>query len=113
MKKTRSILALALVCMLCVTLCACGINEEEAVGTWSGTYVYNGNSFAVAFVLSADGNYSSVIYQNGSFHSSEEGTWEIDAGDVVLHENGNMGIATRYEFKGGKLVNNDHEFTKS
>lgn len=113
MKKACRIFALCLVCALCLALCACGIKEEEAIGTWSGTYEYNGNDFAVSFVLSANGKYSEVIYENGSLHSMEEGTWEIDGGDVLLHEYGNMGISTRYEYKGGKLVNNNHEFTKN
>ena len=112
MNKIKNIVSIALVCVICLSLCACGIKEENAVGTWSGTYVYNGNTFAVAFVLSADGDYAKATYKNGSFSSTEDGTWEVKGGKVVLHEDGNMGISTVYKYKGGALVNNDHEFTK-
>ena len=74
MKKIKCIVSIALVCVICLSLCACGIKEADAVGTWSGTYVYNGNTFAVAFVLSADGDYAKATYKNGSFSSTEDGT---------------------------------------
>ena len=110
--KLKSLTAVLLACVLCFVLCACGISKEEAVGTWSGTYTYDGNSFAVAFVLSEEGEYGKAVYKNGSLSSSESGTWEIDGGDVVLHEDGNVGVSTVYEFNGEALVNNDHEFYK-
>lgn len=110
--KMKSLLAILLICAFCLPLCACGISEEEAVGTWSGTYEYNGSSFSVAFVLSANGQYAKAVYKNGSMSSSETGTWEIGGGDVLLHKNGDSSTATRYEYKGGALVNNDHKFYK-
>lgn len=113
--KTRinKIIALVLAAMMCcVLLSACGISESDAVGTWSGTYVYDGNNFAVAFILSADGEYSKATVKNGEVSSTETGVWEIDGGKVVLHKDGNFGVSTEYKFKGGALVNNDHEFYK-
>ncbi len=50
--------------------------------------------------------------KNGELSSAEEGTWEVKGGKVVLHKDGNMGVSTVYKYKGGALVNNDHEFTK-
>lgn len=112
MRNVRSGMALVLMVAMLVSLCACGISKDEAVGTWSGTYVYEGNTFTAAFVLSEDGEYAKITYKNGSLSSSEEGTWEIDGGKVVLHEDGNMGISTVYKYSGGNLVNNGHEFSK-
>ena len=37
MKTSRIVVALLLVCVVCFSLCACGISREEAIGTWSGT----------------------------------------------------------------------------
>ena len=110
----KKLLALSLVViMCCVLLCACGISKEDAVGTWSGSYVYNGNNFTAAFVLDSNGEYSKVTYKNGSLSSAEDGTWEVKGGKVILHEDGNMGISTEYKYKGDALVNNDHYFYKS
>ena len=112
MRTTKRLLSIFLVCALCFCLSACGISKEDAVGTWSGTYEYNGNMFAVAFVLDAGGDYAEVTYKNGTLSSVEEGTWEIDGGKVVLHKDGNTGISVVYSYKGGALVNNKHEFYK-
>lgn len=112
MKMMKIVLAAVLLLALCLTLCACGISKKEAVGTWAGSYVYNGNQFARSFVLSEDGTYVEVVLKNGDFSSTEEGTYEVKGGKVILHENGNTGISTVYKYKGGNLVNNDHEFAK-
>ncbi|MBO5767389.1 MAG: hypothetical protein J6R45_00295 [Clostridia bacterium] len=111
----KKLLALSLVViMCCVLLCACGISREDAVGTWCGSYVFKGNNFTVAFVLESNGEYSEVIYKNGSFSSAEVGTWEVKGGKVFLYEDGDMmGTRTEYKYKGGALVNNDHYFYKS
>ena len=109
----KKLLALSLVViMCCVFLCACGISKEDAVGIWSSSYVYDGNNFTNTFVLDSNGEYSKVIYENGTLSRAEDGTWEIDGGKVILHKNGDMG-STEYKYKGDALVNNDHYFYKS
>ena len=113
MKNLKLLITGLLICVICFSLCACGITEDEAIGTWSGSYVYNGNDYSLAFVLSADGNYVEVMYKNGSYYKTEEGTWEIKSGDVVLHENGDTGTSTIYKYKDEALVNNDHKFYKN
>ena len=112
MKKIKIMILVALVCLICISLCACGISKEDAVGLWSGTYVYEGNQFACAFVLTEGGDYYKETFKNGSLSSSEIGTYEVKNGKVILHEDGNMGISTEYKYSGGKLVNNGHKFTK-
>ncbi len=110
LKRVMALVLVAVIC--CAFLCACGISEEEAVGTWTGSYTYNGNDFSVAFVLSADGTYSEATIKNGSLNGTEKGTWEVDGGKVVLHPNGDTGHSVTYKYKDGALVNNGHEFTK-
>lgn len=109
---TKRLISIILVCILCLSLCACGISEDEAVGTWSGAYEYNGNDFATAFTLEENGDYIKITFKNGSLSSSETGTWEVKGGKVILHEGGNKGVSTEYKYKGEALVNNKHEFTK-
>jgi len=112
MKTCKILIAVMLLGAICFGLCACGITKETAVGTWAGTYVYDGNQFACSFVLSEDGDYAKVTLKNGSMSSSETGTYEVKGGKVILHKDGNMGVSTEYKYKGGKLVNNGHEFVK-
>lgn len=111
MKTTKRIVSLSLVLVLVLMLCSCGISREEAIGTWSGTYTYDGSLYSVAFVLSSNGSYAKAVVKNGSLSSSEMGTWEVEGGAVVLHAR-NGGGTTRYKYKGGALVNNGHKFTK-
>lgn len=112
MKKVKSIVAVVMVCALCLSLCACGLSEKGVAGTWSGEYDYNGNHFARVFVLDGNGNYTEVTQKNGEFYDSETGTYEIKGGKLLLHENGDTNTSTPYKYKFGKLVNNDHEFVK-
>lgn len=111
MKKCKNLAVGVLLCAIVLSLCACGISREEAVGTWSGTYEYNGNRFSVAIVLDENRTYAKAVYKNQSLSSSETGTYEIDGGDVVLHKYGDASMVI-YEYKNGALVNNDHEFRK-
>lgn len=114
MKKIKSLISIILVCVLCVSLCACGgISREDAIGTWSGAYTHNGVSYSRAFALSPTGEYTEASYKNGSFNGTENGTWEIKGRKVILHPDGNTGISVVYKYKGGKLVNAAHEFTKT
>lgn len=109
MKKAISLI-LALV--LCLSLCACSPSKEDLVGTWSGSWTYKDNQFEETIVLKDDGTYKSAMYKNGKHHESESGTYEINGRTVELHPNGDEGCTTPYKYKGGKLVNNDHEFFK-
>lgn len=112
MKKMRMIVAFALVLSMCLCLTACGVSKDDVVGTWTGTWTYNGNSFAKAFVLSETGTYASTTLKNGAQHKVEMGTYEINGNKVELHPENEMGT-TVYKFKNGTLINNDHVFVKS
>ncbi|MBO5859980.1 MAG: hypothetical protein J6R20_09440, partial [Clostridia bacterium] len=89
------------------------ISRKEAIGTWSGSYEYDGNSFSATFVLEEDGDYAYLSYKNGSYNKTEGGTWECKGGKVILHEEGNRNISSEYTYKDNALVNNDHYFYKS
>ena len=117
MKKMKKILSLCLVAvMLCTMLTACGgPSKEDVIGTWSGSYIYNGNEFSQAFVLNPDGTYAKATTKNGELSSTETGDYEIDGSDVVLYDSSSLtyhGDAIRYEYKDGVLINADHKFMK-
>lgn len=112
MKKFRSFISVILLCAICLGLCACGISEDEAVGTWVGSYTYEGNQFTSSFVLTDDKTYVKVTMKDGALSSTENGTYEIKGNKVILHKDGNMGISITYKYKRGNLVNNDHKFSK-
>ena len=112
MKTCRIAVALVLLCAVCLSLCACGISKKNAIGTWQSSYVYEGNTFNVTFVLDDDGDYNKVVVKNGAISKVESGTYEIKGGKVVLHADGDDNVATKYTYKNGKLVNNNHEYVK-
>ena len=108
----KRLFLIAVACALCFCLCACGISKDKAVGSWSGTYEYNGNQFSVDFVLEANGQYFKETYKNGSLDSMEDGTWEVREGKVILHEYGDIAY-TKYTYRGSALSNNNHKFYKN
>lgn len=112
MKKFASVIALVVLLSLFLSLCACSIEKKDVVGSWGGTYTYEGNSFSVGIALGNDGNYAKVVYKNGSSNSSETGTYEIDGRSVILHPNGDKGHSIEYKFSGGSLENNGHKLSK-
>ena len=112
MKTAKILVSLILALAICISLCSCRLKQEDAVGTWSGSYEYNGNQFFCTFALLEDGTYSKIVYKNDSFSSSEIGTYEVKSNKVILHENGNLGGSTEYKYQSGKLVNNKHKFAK-
>lgn len=112
MKKTTAAISLILVVSLCFMLVACGPAVEDVVGTWSGTWEYNGKLIACAIVLNSDGSYAKATLRDDAEPSSESGTYEIKGGEVRLHPNGDMGQTTAYKYKNGTLVNNGHALYK-
>ena len=108
MKNCKRYIAIALVLVICLSLCAC-ISKNKAVGTWSDTYIYNGNEFFVTLILDADGNYTKVSYKNGSLHETLTGKWDIDGGEVCCYKTTG---SVCYKYKGGKLVNGSQALEK-
>lgn len=115
-KIIRKISLCVVFALVVAVLAGCGLSEEDAVGTWSGTYTYNGNEFSVAFTLYNDGTYDKVIFKNGSLSSTETGDYEVKGNQVILYDSSSLtyhGTSTRYNYKNGMLENNDHYFMKN
>ena len=107
----KKALSLVLLLVLCLTLTSCKVSKEDLVGTWTGLWTYEGNSYVRTFVLEDDDTYSAILYKNGDLYEIESGVYEIDGKTVSLYETGEQGH-TNYDYKGGKLVNNGHKFIK-
>lgn len=116
MTKLKKLTSLLIVMSMLAILCSgCGLSEDDAVGTWSGTYEYNGNSFAVVFALMSDGTYEKITMKNGETSSMEDGDWEVKGNKVTLYDSSAVtyhGQSTVYTYKSDALVNNDHYFYK-
>ena len=116
MKKYILPIAIAAVILIVAIVAALwffGNKPLDPIGTWHGTYTYNGNEFESTFILKEDGTYTKETYKNGSFSSSEKGTYEvIDGKSVLLRKDGNKTTGMEFTYEGGKLVNNDHKFSK-
>ena len=105
--------AIAVVCVaVCVGLWIGGSKPLEPVGTWRGVYTYDGNEFDTTYILNEDGTYFKETYKNGSFSSSETGTYEATDTSVLLRKDGNKNTGMEFTYEGGKLVNNGHGFAK-
>ena len=74
MKRLKFVLALVLLAALCLSLVGCGLSEEDAVGTWGGTYTYNGSRFTVVFELFDDGTYLKMVEKDGNMQDLDMGT---------------------------------------
>ena len=108
MKKIKKAISLALVCILCLSLCACA-GKDSVTGTWTDNYIYEGNEFFVTLILDDDGHYAYFSYKNGDPSRAMEGKWELNGGEVCIYtETGSI----EYEYKSGTLVNGSQTLTK-
>lgn len=104
--------------VLLLGLCACGGGKEPAassddgsvVGTWEGSWTYNGADIHRILTICEDGTFSSKTERNGSPSGENSGTWVLSGDLLTLQEPG--GILTDYDFNGSTLVNNGHEMKK-
>ena len=86
MKHFIKIMAVCLAAALMMTFfAACAPSAEELAGTYTGSYVYNGNDFTCAIVINENGTYGKATMKNGELSSSEAGDWEIKGNKVRLY----------------------------
>ena len=126
MKKVKSLISIILVCSFCFCLSSCGnlkrydvdteedtvFDEEDAEGTWTGTYFYDGNSMFVELVLNKDGTYDETLHRNGRLYKNETGRWKIVGDEVRLYFYITQNIFEPYTVTNGKLVSGKIELTK-
>ncbi len=110
MKKIKMVVAFILLSILCMSAVSCA-SKSKFVGTWEGSWTYNGNKIDRMFTLQEDGTYSEITYRNNIKSSSETGTYEISGNSVILSPEGESST-TEYTYKNGYLINNDHKMAK-
>lgn len=111
MKLCRRLLALLMVCAMCVSLCSCGVSEADVVGTWNSEYTYDGVLINKTVMFKEDGSYREVVYRDGRYARTEGGTYEIN-GRKVIATSDRTKASTTYKYRGGTLVNTGHEYVK-
>lgn len=116
MKKLGRVLALSLVvAMLLALVTGCSPSVEEVVGTYVGTYEYEGESISVAVVIADDGRYAKAVVKRGEVTSSEVGDYEIKGNKIKLYDSSSAvyhGKYTVYKYKNGTIENNGHKLVK-
>ena len=117
MKSKSKIIALCLaVSMMMTFFVACSPTMEDVVGTYTGEYVFNGDTYSVVITLSEDGRYVKEKTRNKGDSTIEKGAFEIEEDKVLLHQD-KMNTAsgdtyTTYNYQKNILENNGHEFVK-
>lgn len=119
-KKNKStaiiaIIAAVVICFVSI-ISVFSVKEKDVVGTWAGTYTYNGNTFSVAFTLNDNGTYTKMTLKNGKINSFEKGDWEAKGFSVILYDSSAItyhGESTKYSYIFGQLENNNHYFSRS
>ena len=117
MKKARTVISLCLVLSMMLTfLVACSPSVEDVVGTYTGEYVFNGDTYKVVITLSDDGRYVKEKTRNNGNSTTEKGAFEINEDKVLLHKEklntASEDTYTVYNYRNNVLENNGHEFVK-
>ena len=116
-KMTRLVSVFLVVVVLALALASCAPSVEDVVGTYSGSYVYNGNSYYVIITLNEDGNYLYVSSKNGQIDETKYDEYEIKGNKIRLYDSELSkyeyhGAYIEYKYSKGTLTNNGHKFTK-
>jgi hypothetical protein len=97
-------------------LVACSPSVEDVVGTYTGEYVFNGDTYKVVITLSDDGRYVKEKTRNNGNSTTEKGAFEINEDKVLLHKEklntASEDTYTVYNYRNNVLENNGHEFVK-
>ena len=116
MKKIIKITSICLILTLALSfLVGCSVDKQEVVGTYVGSYEYNGNIFTKTIGLDNDGTYTELTLKNGEYSSLESGDYEIKGSKIRLYDSDSAtyhGSWTEYKYKNGTIENNDHVYTK-
>ena len=112
--KKRIFAAILAATLLLSLLVACSSKPASVVGTYTGTYTYEGNQFEVTIVLGEDNQYTYVSYKNGQSNKTQSGEYDLKGSEVRCYDPSvpNHGSHTAYKYSAGTLENNGHVFRK-
>ena len=97
----KKILSLLLAFVMCLSLCACSVTEEDIAGVYNGGYSYEGDDYEQTFFVEEDGTYTRYLFKNGALYKERTGQYEINGNEVQFHDDDGY---TPLEYKDGKLT---------
>lgn len=116
MKKVLKAISLCTVLVMLLSLLAgCSVSKDDLVGTWTGSWEYNGKKITSAIVFKADGTYGMSTLSGWDVSSSEAGEYEIKGNKVILYDSSSAVYHGNYmelTYRNGKLENNGHYYSK-
>ncbi len=108
--KKRIAIFFVFAALMLLTACG-GFKTEDVVGTWTSSWVYNGNSIAKVLMIKQNGTYTEAIAKNSGDTKTENGTWEISGSVLICHPNGEIS-QTKYEIGDGVLTNGGNTYKR-
>ncbi len=106
MKTVKIAIVMLLIFSLGLSMVACAISKEDVVGTWKGSWNYNGYRYSKTLVLKSDGSYSFDLNRDGRLYDDETGLYEVDGNKVTLYPHYGNG-KTVYTYDDDKLVSGE------
>ena len=94
---------------------ACAPSQGEVVGSYYGSYTYNGHDFIVEVELAPNGTYSRFTVKDGYIRDMVTGDYEIDGREIKLYDTDvpvYHGSWISYNYKKGVLYNSNYELVK-
>lgn len=109
-----------LIVVFVLSFAGCGtLTTGDLIGTWSGSWDFNGATINNTIEFDIDGTYKEISYHNNELSDIKTGTYVIDGNKVStthIHTNPNNGYKTpvtiTYKYRGGKLRNSGHYLSK-
>lgn len=110
----KKIISVSLVLVILLFLAACGsskLTSGDLIGTWSGSWEFNGNNINSSIEFQRDGTLVKVSYINNEMSKLETETYIIDGNKVVINWD-NPPSTTTYKFKDGRLTDSPVIYSK-
>lgn len=98
--------------LLSLQLVACGVKQEDIIGTWTGSWEYNGHAIQATLVLREDNTFSQSSINDGETKDPETGTYKISGSKVVLKFDNEFDGTAEYKFHDGVLTNGNHDLAR-
>ncbi len=100
-----------LIIVLGMTACGPSVDASQVVGTYKGSWEYNGTEYLVTITLIEAGDYYKTTGIGGSF-SVDDGKFNGNGKRINLHSNNSRVVNSGYEWKDGSLYTNGHKLEK-
>ena len=102
----KKVVAVALLVVMCVSLCSCGNDVEKKLqeGIWGDEYYVFGSKVLQEYEFTEDGRFICMFYIDGKFGSLDMGTYEIGKTQIFMTYDSGESFEIDYTYKSGKLT---------